>query len=45
MPLVDENEGKFTKGKRERNGSHPQKCLFALNKTYTFVFSVPKSSR
>ena len=39
------NECKFTKGKRERNASYLQKCLFATNKTYRFVFSVPKSIR
>ena len=37
------NECKFTKGKKERNASYLQKYLFVTNKTYRFVFSVPKS--
>ena len=39
------NECKFTKVKRERNASYPQKYLFATDKSYRFVFSVPKSIR
>ena len=32
-------------GKGERNASYIQKYLFATNKTYLFVFNVPKSIR
>ena len=38
-----QNECKFTKVKRERNASYIQRYLFATNKSYRFVFSVPKS--
>ena len=46
MPVVDQNdEGRFTKGKKEMYASYLIKCLFATNKTYRLVFSIPKSIR
>ena len=40
--LFEQNECKFTKGKRERNASYLQKYLFVTNKSYRLC-SAPKN--